>query len=111
LPQGDPLATQPIPMRNNDDIINGISSFIEHWESLAQKGPSRSYAKSHGDLIAYWKDVQDALKVPFPTWSCLQNEIWPATQVQSSVNDTMTADGIVREEFAEDKPFIGLAGE
>ena len=30
LPQGDLLAAQPIPMRNNDDIINGISSFIEH---------------------------------------------------------------------------------
>ena len=42
-------------------------------ESLAQKGPFGSYARSHGDLIAYWKDVQDALNVPFPTWSCLQN--------------------------------------
>jgi hypothetical protein len=31
--------------------------------------------------------------------------------VQTSVNDTMTVDGIVREEFAKDEPFIGPVGE
>jgi hypothetical protein len=40
LPQGDLLAAQLIPMRNEDEILKGLSSFIEYWESLAQKDPS-----------------------------------------------------------------------
>jgi hypothetical protein len=111
LPEEDPLAVQPIAMRNQDDIIKGSTSFFEHWECLARKDPSRSYARSHSDLIAYWKGVRDALKVPPPSCPNVQNGFWPATRVQTSVNDTMTVDGIVREEFAEDEPFIGLVGE
>jgi hypothetical protein len=64
LLEGDLLAVQPIAMRNQDDIIKGLTSFIEHWECLARKDPSGSYARSHSDLIAYWKGVRDALKVP-----------------------------------------------
>jgi hypothetical protein len=87
-------------MRNQDDIINELTSFIEHWECLAWKDPSGSYARSHGDLIAYWKDVRDALKVPPPPRPNLQNGFWTATRVQTSMNDTMTVGRIVREEFA-----------
>jgi hypothetical protein len=57
LPQGGPLATQPISMKNQDDILKELSSFIEHWESLAQKDFSGSYARFHGNLIAYWKGM------------------------------------------------------
>jgi hypothetical protein len=53
LPEGDPLSVQPIAMRIQDDIIKGLTSFIEHWECLARKDPSGSYARSHNDLIAY----------------------------------------------------------
>jgi hypothetical protein len=111
LLEGDPLVVQPIAMRNQDDIIKGLTSFIKHWECLARKDPSGSYARSHGDLIAYWKGVRDALKVTPPPRPNLQNGFWLATRVQTSVNDTMTIDGIVREEFAQDEPFIGPVGE
>ena len=57
LPEGDLLAMQPIAIRNQDNIIKELTSFIEHWECLARKDPSRSYVRSHGDLIAYWKGV------------------------------------------------------
>ena len=73
LPKGDPLVVLPIAMRDQDDIIKGLTSFIEHWECLAWKDPSRSYARSYGDLIAYWKGVQDALKVIPPPRLNLQN--------------------------------------
>ena len=51
LLEEDPLAVQPIAMKNQDDIIKGSTSFIDHWESLAWKDPSGSYARSHNDLI------------------------------------------------------------
>ena len=73
LPKEDPLAIQPIAMRNQDDIIKGLTSFIEYWEGLPRKDPSESYATSHSDLIAYWKGVQNALKVTPPPPANLQN--------------------------------------
>ena len=55
--------------------------------------------------------MQDALKFPLLLHLNVQNGFWPTTQEQTSVNDTMIVDGIVKEEFAEDEPFIGLVGE
>ena len=55
--------------------------------------------------------MQDALKVPPTPRTSLSNGFWPITRVQSSVNDMMRLDGIMREDFAKDKPFIGLIGE
>jgi hypothetical protein len=49
----EPGAAPPIPMKNQDDIIKGLSSFIGLWESLAERDPSDSYARSHNDLILY----------------------------------------------------------
>ena len=100
LLQRDMLATQPISMRNQDEILKDLSSFTKHCKSLAWKVSSRSYTRSHGDLIAYWKGVQDALEVPPLPRTSLLNGFWPATRVQSSMNDILTVDGIVREEFA-----------
>ena len=73
LLEGDPLAVQPIAMRNQDDIIKGLTSFIEYWKYLAWKDPSGSYARFHSDLIAYSKGVRDALKVTPPPCPNLQN--------------------------------------
>jgi hypothetical protein len=60
----------------------------------------------------YWKGIRDALKMPPPPpQSSLVNGFWPSTCVQSSENDILSIDGIVQEEFEDDKPFIGLMGE
>jgi hypothetical protein len=73
LPEEDLFVAQPIPMKNQDDIIKGLSSFVEHWESLAWKDPFRSYTRSYDDLIAYWAGVRDTLKVPPPPQTFLLN--------------------------------------
>jgi hypothetical protein len=39
------------------------------------------------------------------------NGFWLVTRVQTLVNDMLTIDGIVREEFAKDEPFIGPVSE
>jgi hypothetical protein len=52
-------------MKNQDDIIKKLSSFIDFFESLAQKDPLGLYTRSHDDLIMY-KGVRDALKMPPP---------------------------------------------
>jgi hypothetical protein len=52
-PRGEPGAAPPIPMKNQDDIIKGLSTFIGLWESLVERDPSGSYARSQNDLILY----------------------------------------------------------
>jgi hypothetical protein len=111
-PHGEPAPPPPIPMKNEDDIIKGLSSFIDLWESLAQRDHIGSYARSHGDLIMYWKGVRDALKLPPPPLrASLVNGFWPSTRIQRSDTVPLLHDGIGREEFAEDEPFIGPVGE
>jgi hypothetical protein len=102
----------PIPMKNQDDIIKGLSSFIGLWESLVERDPSGSYARSHNDLILYWKGVRDALQMLLPPpVASLMNGFWPVTHIQGQDNVPLSNDGTLREEFAEDEPFIGAVGE
>jgi hypothetical protein len=111
-PRGEPTPAPPIPMKNEDDFIKGLSSFIDLWESLAQRDHTGSYARSHGDLIIYWKDVRDALKLPLPPLqTSLINGFWLSTHIQISDTIPLSHDEIVREEFADDEPFIGPVAE
>jgi hypothetical protein len=41
----------------------------------------------------------------------LVNGFWPATRIQGQDNVPLSNDGTLREEFVEDKPFIGAVGE
>jgi hypothetical protein len=34
LPDGEPRPCKPTPMKNLEDIVKGISCFIQYWESL-----------------------------------------------------------------------------
>ena len=34
LPDGEPKPCKLIPMKNLEDIVKGISGFIQYWESL-----------------------------------------------------------------------------
>jgi hypothetical protein len=111
-PHGEPTPAPPIPMKKEDNIIKGLSSFIDLWESLAQRDHTGSYGRSHGDFIMYWKGVRDALKLPPPPLrASLVNGFWPSTRIQTSDIVPLSHDGIVREEFVEDEPFIGPMGE
>jgi hypothetical protein len=96
--RGEPGAAPPIPMKNQDDIIMGLSSFIGLWESLAERDPSGSYVRSHNDLILYWKGVRDALQMPPPPLvASLVNGFWQATRIQRQDNVPLSNDGTLRE--------------
>jgi hypothetical protein len=111
-PRGEPIPAPSIPMKNEDDIIKGLSSFIDLWESLAQRDHTGSYARSHGDLIMYWKGIRDALKLPPPPLQAsLVNGFWPSTCIQRSDIVPLSHDRIMREEFVEDEPFISPVDE
>jgi hypothetical protein len=81
-PRGDLAAAPPILMKNQEDIIKRLSSFIDFWESLAQRDHTGLYARSQNELIMYWKDVRDALRMPPPPLqSALVHGSWPSTRI------------------------------
>jgi hypothetical protein len=82
-------------MKNQDDIIKGLLSFIDLWKSLAQKDHTGLYISFQHDLMIFWKDVKDTLKMPCaPRISSLVNGFWPSTRIQSSNNVTLSTDGL-----------------
>jgi hypothetical protein len=109
LPLGNPCHVTPIPMKNLDDIIKGLSSFINLWESMANIDSSGSYRTFYGSLIQYWRDTRDALKmVPPPPQNILVIGFWPRSWVFNYVNDTFLANGKVKEEYDANQHYIGL---
>ena len=61
LPDGKPKPCKPIPMKNLDDIAEGISDFIQYWESLSVADVGGSYWLRYGSWIQYWTHVRGAL--------------------------------------------------
>jgi hypothetical protein len=65
---GNPPTTLPIQMKNQEDIIKGLLSFIDLWKSLAQKDDMRLYASSHEGLQGCSKDASSTPAIFFGSW-------------------------------------------
>ena len=48
LLDGEPKPCKPIPMKNLEDIVKGISGFIQYWESLRVSDVGGSYWLRYG---------------------------------------------------------------
>jgi hypothetical protein len=51
LPTGEPNALAPQQMRNHSEIIKGIASFINIWETVYVEDITREYRRTHEHLI------------------------------------------------------------
>jgi hypothetical protein len=61
LPDGKPKPCKPIAMKNLEDILKGISGFIQYWESLKVADVGGSCWHRYGSWIHYWTCVRVAL--------------------------------------------------
>jgi len=107
VPLGDPTLLVPREMRNIEEIRKGISGFVNMWESLAHADPTGDYRRQHEEFIYYWKSVREALDLPIPTPSAFRNGFWPTSRYSPSEEDRFEDNGELREEFADDPPFVG----
>ena len=107
LPGGEPLPLAPNCMKNLDDIVKGLGSFINLWDTMGASDSVRQYQQKHEYLSYYWKDVKDSLGKAMEPDSHMKNGFWPHSRVSTSVVDQYEDDGVLCEEFAQDAPYVG----
>ena len=74
---------------------------------MANEDHSREFRRKNEPIRNYWKGVRVALDAPLLVHDTLQYGFWPASRITTNVEDQMEDDGTVREEYAEDAPFVG----
>ena len=111
LPDGGPRPCKPIPMKNLEDIIKNISSFIQYWEILKIADVGGSCWHRYKSWIQYWTRVHVALidlhqDSPFT----LRQGFWPQTCVDvQPLEARLLENGEVCEEFDVDDHYVGPA--
>jgi hypothetical protein len=107
LPSGQPLPLIPQRHENFDEVMKGISGFLSLWESMANEDLSGEFRRKNEHIMYYWRGVKAALDMPLGESRSLQDGFWPLSRYAPSIVDEFEIDGTLREEYAEDPPFIG----
>ncbi|KAG0581688.1 hypothetical protein KC19_3G000300 [Ceratodon purpureus] len=106
-PCGEPAPTTHRAMRSLEDIVKGISGFINYWETMCTEDRTGEYRRRYEHLVFYWRAVKAALEVPIEPSIALRDGFWPSTRVDEILEDQYGEDGKLREEFGEDDPYVG----
>lgn len=93
-------------MQNHVDIVKGIESFIDYWESLSAEDITREYWRKHEHLIHYWKRVKLAILQEPLGPRILKNGFWPITWLYPILEDRYMENGELQEEFGGDTLFV-----
>ena len=109
LPDGEPKPCKPNPMKNEEEIIKGISGFINYWKGLCAEDNTEVVRGQYGRLIPYWECVLSNLRNPtHVTPSVLKQGFWPNSRATILQSQAMYfCNGDVREEFDVDESYVG----
>jgi hypothetical protein len=107
VPSGSPLPLAPQQMRCFDEICKGLDGYIALWGAMANQDLSGEFRRKNEPVRRYWEGVRSALNAPFVVRETLQDGFWPNSRIDEEVEDQYLDDGQMREEFAEDAPFVG----
>jgi hypothetical protein len=113
LLDGEPKPCKPIAMKNLEDILKGISSFIQYWENLKVADVGGSCWHRYGSWIHYWTRVRAALADLYQDNPyTLRQGFWPQTRVDVQASEArLMENGEVREEFDVDDHYVGPASQ
>jgi hypothetical protein len=113
LPYGEPRPCKPIAMKSLEDILKGISNFIQYWESLKIADVGRSCWYRYGGWIHYWTRVHAALvDLHQDSLHTLRHGFWPQTRVDvEALEVCLLGNEEVCEEFDMDDHYVGSASQ
>ncbi len=106
-PRGEPGPLQQQPMRSLDEILKGITGFINYWDTLSAADTTGEYRRRYEHLSYYWRGVKNALSLPSESFDVLRDGFWPHTRITRTEEDQYTEVGAMREEFDDDEVYIG----
>jgi len=73
---------------------------------MVNQEDSRDFRCLNAPLKDYWKGVKAALDEPLVVRDILKDGFWSCSRITEEPEDRMREDGPMREEFAQDPPFI-----
>ena len=107
VPVGTPRPLPPQPIRCYDEICKGLDGYIAWWGAMANQDLSGEFRRKNDPLKKYWEGVRSALNVPLVAHETLRYGFWPISVIANKEEDQYLNDETLREEFAEDAPFVG----
>lgn len=107
VPSGSPPPLAPVHKPGLEQVKRGLNGFITHWTEMANDDLSGEFRRKNDPIKDYWKGVRVALDSPLMVRTTLEDGFWPASRIDNVVEDQMENDGTLREEYAEDPPFVG----
>jgi hypothetical protein len=107
VPSGSPVPLGSQRMRNFDEITKGLSGFVNLWDTMANEDISGEFRRRNEPLSYYWRVVRSAMASDISVSETLRGGFWPSSRFGLDLEDEFMDDGTVREEYAEDAPFVG----
>lgn len=111
LSHGKPKPCKPTPIKNVQDIIKGISTFIQYWECMWVVDVGGSFRHPYGTWIGYWIHIRSTLMDLHQISSLtLRHAFWLQSHVDVLMLEArVLGNGEVHEEFNEDEHYVGPA--
>jgi hypothetical protein len=94
-------------MRNFDEITKGLYGFMNLWGTMANEDISGEFRRRNELLSYYWRAVRSTMASDISVLETLHGGFWTSSRYGLDVEDEFMDDGTVREEYAEDAPFVG----
>ena len=107
VPRGSPAPLAPHLMHCFDEVCKELDGDIAFWGAMANQDLSRESRKKNESVMKYWEGVRGALQDPLRQRETLRDGFWPNSMISNEEEDQYLDDGTMREEFAEDAPFVG----
>jgi hypothetical protein len=107
VPRGSPSPLGPQLMRSFEEVCKGVDSYIALWGAMANQDLSGEFRRKIEPVKKYWEGVRSAFSEPLVRRETLRDGFWPNSIISIVEEDQYLDDGTMREEFAEDAPFVG----
>ena len=113
LPDRKPKPCKPISMKKLEDIVKGISGFIQYWENLRVVDVGGLCWLRYRSWIQYWTRVCGALTNLYQDSPLsLRHGFWPQTCVDvQALEASLLGNEKIREEFDVDDHYVRLAND
>jgi hypothetical protein len=107
VPSGSPVSLGSQRMRNFDEITKGLNGFVNLWDTMANEDIFGEFRRRNEVLSYYWRVVRSAMASEISVSETFRGRFSPSSRFGLDVEDEFMDDGTVREEYAEDAPFVG----
>jgi hypothetical protein len=74
---------------------------------MANEDTSGEFRRRNEPVSYYWRAVRSTMASDISVSETLHGRFWPSSRFGLDVEDEFMDDGIVREEYAKDAPFVG----